>query len=245
MLTVSVSGSYCTGEAGKSATASSSVAALLEAQPVRSRSEEGEDSAPQKSLADQHKDDMGSGKKNGAGELPKLARRAEDGEDVELDKARLKRAMDEERKRKKMGEDEAWQQTKKSKTDVTQEELGKYSNHHAAYDMLTWSRGVSVIEANLRRSDGELHGSRRVAHHLYHLKNCHLSYYASSRTSEEAQGTHSIRHKLAQPLTLLPLLLSQCGKLTSQLGIGDEDVGMDGQEDAHERLNSFEVAMRS
>lgn len=76
-------------------------------------------------MADQYKDDLASGKKNGGRELPNLARRTEDGEDVELDRSRLKRAMEDERKRKKMGEDEAWMQTKKSKTDVTQEELGE------------------------------------------------------------------------------------------------------------------------
>ncbi len=120
-----VSGSYCTGEAGKSATASSSAAALLQAPPTRSRSEEEEDAQESKSLAVQYQEDLASGKRKGERVLPNLAKRTEDGEDVELDKARLKRALDEEKKRKKMGEDEAWIQTKKSKTDVTQEELGE------------------------------------------------------------------------------------------------------------------------
>lgn len=54
-----------------------------------------------------------------------IAKRVEGNEDVELDRDRLKRALAEERKRKEMGEEEAWAKTKKAKTDVTQEELGK------------------------------------------------------------------------------------------------------------------------
>ena len=53
---------------------------------------------------------------------------------VEIDKARLRQALEEERKRKNMDEDEAWQQTKKAKADVTQEELEAYRLSRQAFD---------------------------------------------------------------------------------------------------------------
>lgn len=75
--------------------------------------------------------------------------------------------MDEEKKRKGMGEDEAWKKAKKSKTDVTQEELGKSLaslpfHCQGRYDggKLTWSRGVQVIEVSIRGSNGQLQGYR-------------------------------------------------------------------------------------
>lgn len=52
----------------------------------------------------------------------------------DLDRQRLKRAMDEEKKRKAMGEDEAWQHTKKRKTDVTEEDMEAYRLSKQAYD---------------------------------------------------------------------------------------------------------------
>lgn len=58
-------------------------------------------------------------------DTPNLAKRATDGEEVEIDKSKLRKALDEERKRKGMGDDEAWAQSKKTKTDITQEELGE------------------------------------------------------------------------------------------------------------------------
>lgn len=57
--------------------------------------------------------------------MPTYAKRNAENEEVELDKQRLRKALDAEKKRKAMGEDEAWQATKKGKTDVTQEELGR------------------------------------------------------------------------------------------------------------------------
>ena len=122
MLTDAAAGSYCTGEAGKSATAASSATRLLESARQPTPPEEEEEP---KSLAEQHRENL-AGKENGhkSRELPNYAKRADPNDDVEIDKARLKRALDEEKKRKAMGEDEAWHSTKKSKTDVTQEELG-------------------------------------------------------------------------------------------------------------------------
>ena len=55
-------------------------------------------------------------------------------EEVDIDREKLKKALAEEKKRKAMGEDEAWQQTKKSKTDVTQEELEAYRLSRQAFD---------------------------------------------------------------------------------------------------------------
>ena len=69
--------------------------------------EEEEDSRDAKSLADQYKEDLASGKTKGTRELPKLARRNDEGDEVDLDTIRLRRALDDEKKRKNMGEDEA------------------------------------------------------------------------------------------------------------------------------------------
>lgn len=63
-----------------------------------------------------------------------LAKRADANEAVDLDKERLRRALAEERKRKQMNEDEAWQSTKKSKADVTQEELEAYRLSRSTYE---------------------------------------------------------------------------------------------------------------
>ena len=48
-----------------------------------------------------------------------------EGEEIELDKARLKKAIDEEKKRKNLSEAELLERAKKSKSDVSQEEMGK------------------------------------------------------------------------------------------------------------------------
>ncbi|KAK8858578.1 pre-mRNA-splicing factor SLU7 [Kwoniella newhampshirensis] len=132
-----ISGSYCTGEAGKSANNASSVSALLSTADERRRIEETAE-AERKSLAEQHLEDIASGKISKKGkerELPTYGKRAEDGDEIDLDKSRLKKALEEEKKRKKMGEDEAWQQTKKSKTtDVSQEELEAYRLSRSAFD---------------------------------------------------------------------------------------------------------------
>jgi hypothetical protein len=48
-----------------------------------------------------------------------------EGEEIELDKARLKKAIEEEKKRKNLSEAELLERAKKSKSDVSQEEMGK------------------------------------------------------------------------------------------------------------------------
>jgi hypothetical protein len=114
----------------------------------------------EKTLAEQHLDNLASGKTSKTHrEQVNLAKRG-GGEEVEIDKSRLKKALDEERKRKGMGDDEAWQQTKKGKTDVTQEELGEFPYTCSISSRLTSNRGISVVEAGLQRSNGQLQGSR-------------------------------------------------------------------------------------
>ncbi|UOH80882.1 pre-mRNA-splicing factor SLU7 [Cryptococcus neoformans] len=130
-------GSYCTGDAGKLANASSSASALIASSSERAQIEEAAEKE-RKSLAEQRLEDLASGKAKKGKEreldLPQYGKRPEDGEDLDLDKGRLKNALKEEKKRKKMGEDEAWQQAKKGKTDVTQEELEAYRLSKQTYD---------------------------------------------------------------------------------------------------------------
>lgn len=66
---------------------------------------------------------------------------------MELDRDRLKRALAEERKRKDMGEDEAWAKSKKAKTDVTQEELGMF------FFMFEMESEVSIADYLQRLTD--------------------------------------------------------------------------------------------
>ena len=51
----------------------------------------------------------------------------QEGEEIELDKARLKKAIEEEKKRKNLSEEELMARAKKSKSDVSQEEMGKWA----------------------------------------------------------------------------------------------------------------------
>lgn len=180
-----VPGSYCTGEAGKSANASSSATNLLQNATFNKRPSSPEpteeDSGAQRSLADQHVDDLASGKrKTRDGEEKKgfnAAKRAEGNEEVEIDKSRLMKALAEEKKRKKMGEDEAWKQTKKGKTDVSQEELGEccFFVRRGEMTLNECCRGVPTYETSIRRSNGQLPRSRghvirhidSLFHHLY------------------------------------------------------------------------------
>jgi hypothetical protein len=127
-----LSGSYCTGEAGKSATASSSAARLLESAP-------GPSGSPQRDALNKPEPDQSSSSDSRLVEIASssklkeksrdpmnLAKRVDANEDVDIDRDRLRRAIAEEKKRKKMDDDDAWQATKKGKTDITQEELGAY-----------------------------------------------------------------------------------------------------------------------
>ncbi|WVQ96672.1 pre-mRNA-splicing factor SLU7 [Kwoniella sp. CBS 9459] len=133
-----LSGSYCTGEAGKAANSSSSVQALLSSASERKRIEETAEK-DRKSLADQHREDLAAGKDKGKErdreyDIPTYEKRKDERDEVDLDKSRLKKALEDERKRKALGEEDAWAQTKKSKTDVSQEELEAYRLTRMAYD---------------------------------------------------------------------------------------------------------------
>jgi pre-mRNA-processing factor SLU7 len=138
-----VSGSYCTGDAGKAASMATSAQALLAnaAASLEVAEEEAPPASARKTLAEQHMEDIASGKKvidpnakPKEREVLNMAKRVDAGDDVEIDKERLRKALAEEKKRKAMGEDEAWQQTKKSKMDVTQEELEAYRLSRQAFD---------------------------------------------------------------------------------------------------------------
>jgi pre-mRNA-processing factor SLU7 len=105
---------------------------MLEAATAREEQRKADsERAQQKSLADQHLDDMMSGKGKERAE-PENAQQFSKGRvgekvDVALDKERLKAAIAAEKKRKNVAdEDEAWNQAKKSKTDVGEEELEAY-----------------------------------------------------------------------------------------------------------------------
>jgi pre-mRNA-processing factor SLU7 len=112
--------SYCTGKAGIAANTSTSVTALLETAVDKRRIDE-EAEAERSRVAEQVKH-AEAREKERAG----IAKRKEGNEDLELDRDRLKRAVEEEKKRKAMGDDEAWAKSKKAKTDVSQEELGTF-----------------------------------------------------------------------------------------------------------------------
>ncbi|WRT67785.1 pre-mRNA-splicing factor SLU7 [Kwoniella shivajii] len=131
-----LSGSYCTGEAGKNANSSSSVQALLDsAAKVRAIEEAGE--KERKSLAEQHMEDIASGKKKKERDsnVPTYGGRPDDSlDDVELDKDRLQKALADEKKRKNMDEGQAWEKSKKGKTEVTQEEMEAYRLSRSGYD---------------------------------------------------------------------------------------------------------------
>ena len=122
--------------------ATSAQALLANAAAAAEPAEEEEPPASsRKTLAEQHLDDIASGKKvidpdakPKEREVFNMAKRVEAGDEVEIDRERLKKALAEEKKRKAMGEDEAWQQTKKSKMDVTQEELEAYRLSRQTFD---------------------------------------------------------------------------------------------------------------
>ncbi|WVQ65789.1 pre-mRNA-splicing factor SLU7 [Kwoniella botswanensis] len=133
-----ISGSYCTGEAGKTANSSSSVSALLESS-ARVKEIEEKAEKERKSLAEQHLEDLASGKKDKGKEreAPKYGSRPDDlldDDKVDLDKEKLRKALEQEKKRKGLNENDAWEQNKKSKTDVTQEEMEAYRLSRQGYE---------------------------------------------------------------------------------------------------------------
>lgn len=130
--------SYCVGEAGKAAITSSSAASLLADASDRRKidaaaeAERKDLESRNKTLVERHQEEMSSKKgKDRERERDRFgdkAKRLDGDEEVEIDKDRLKKALEEEKKRKAMGDDEAWANTKKSKIDVSQEELGECPN---------------------------------------------------------------------------------------------------------------------
>lgn len=139
-----IAGSYCTGEAGKAATVASSAQALLSANDAAEEREKEPEQV--KSLVEMHREKLAKEAKEGAEpakgkgkgkerERSQYARHGdEDEDDVALDKARLKAAVEAERKRKALDEEEAWEQSKKAKQDVTKEELEAYRLSRQAFD---------------------------------------------------------------------------------------------------------------
>lgn len=79
-------------------------------------------------MAEMHREKLAKGnEKEEQGKKPEE-------EDVELDKKRLRAALAEEKKRKALGEEDAWEQTKRSKTEVSKEEMEAYRLSRQAYD---------------------------------------------------------------------------------------------------------------
>ncbi|BEJ13773.1 hypothetical protein CspHIS471_0309470 [Cutaneotrichosporon sp. HIS471] len=128
-----VPGSYCTGEAGKMANQESSAQALLDMKGE----EEEEEEVPVKSLVEMHRERMAKGEvldKGKGKEASEYASHDDDPEAITLDKARLKAAVAAEKKRKTLGEEDAWEASKKAKQDVTKEELEAYRLSRQAFD---------------------------------------------------------------------------------------------------------------
>lgn len=116
-----IAGSYCTGEAGKLANQATSAAALLGANADKEPEE-----AP-KSLAELHREKLAKAEQ-------KKPESAQEAEDIELDKKKLRAALAEEKKRKALAEEDAWEQTKRSKTEVSKEEMEAYRLSRQAFD---------------------------------------------------------------------------------------------------------------
>ncbi|GMK53973.1 hypothetical protein CspeluHIS016_0105590 [Cutaneotrichosporon spelunceum] len=130
-----VAGSYCTGEAGKMANQASSAQALLDTKGE----EEEEEEVPVKSLVELHRERMAKGEvvnkdKGKEKATSDFASYDDDPEAIALDKSRLKAAVAAEKKRKALGEEEAWEASKKAKQDVTKEELEAYRLSRQAFD---------------------------------------------------------------------------------------------------------------
>lgn len=122
-----ISRSYCTGEAGKEANQASTASALLAS---KDEDAEPEEEKPVKSLAEMHRERMEALKDKKKSDNDQSREASAD----DLDKERLKRAVAEERRRKRMGEEEAWEATKKAKTDVTEEEMEAYRMSRNAFE---------------------------------------------------------------------------------------------------------------
>lgn len=113
-----VSGSYCTGEAGLAANTATSANALLASREEHDRIQAAAEAERQAAKAEAEA--SGSKRKEAVGwSKPK------EGEEIELDRSRLRQAIDDEKKRKNLSEDELMARAKKSKAEVSQEEMGQ------------------------------------------------------------------------------------------------------------------------
>jgi hypothetical protein len=119
----------------------------------------------QKTLAEQHLEDMASGKGKGKADSDvnqNFAKgRLGESDEVSLDKERLRAAIAAEKKRKGVtDEDEAWNQAKRSKTDVTEEDMGAFFALMSCLRELTsvfFHRGLPThADSCVRRPHGEL-----------------------------------------------------------------------------------------
>ena len=122
-----IAASYCTGEAGRAATEASSASALLHPKPASSQPAEppapvnSEDKPTQKFATSA----MTGRAQRDDPEAPMWAlSRRKDDESAD-DRAKLNKAIEEEKRRRALGEEEAWQATKKSTTEVTQDDMGE------------------------------------------------------------------------------------------------------------------------
>lgn len=124
-----IPGSYCTGQAGIDASSASGAAQLLATAGAREADRQARAVTEQKSLAEQHLERIAAtgGKEGERAEQQNFSKeRLGEGDDLSIDRSRLKAALDAEKKRKNLDQDQAWETTKKSKLDVTQEELEAY-----------------------------------------------------------------------------------------------------------------------
>jgi pre-mRNA-processing factor SLU7 len=136
-----VPGSYCTGKAGIAANEENGIHKMLEAAGAREEQRKLDyERTQQKSMAEQHLEDIATGKgkaKTDKDVNQNFAKgRLGENDEVALDKERLKAAIAAEKKRKGVAdEDEAWNQAKRSKTDVTEEDMGTYWCHVCCPDL--------------------------------------------------------------------------------------------------------------
>ncbi|KAH8087926.1 mRNA processing-related protein [Filobasidium floriforme] len=138
---LTIPGSYCTGKAGIAANEENTIHKMLESAGAREEQRKlDSERAQQKSLAEQHLENVATGKGKGPAD-PEVKQnfskgRLGEGDEIALDKERLKAAIAAEKKRKGVtDEDEAWNQAKRSKTDVTEEDMEAYRlTRTAAFD---------------------------------------------------------------------------------------------------------------
>ena len=176
-----VSGSYCTGQAGLAANSALSTDALLETREEHDRIQE----AAEAERAATKAEELRSGKRKEAVGWAK----PKEGEEIELDKARLKKAIEEEKKRKNLSEAELLERAKKSKSDVSQEEMGKLLHIYSCRPLADQSQRLIGCRSRLttilwritrtRRICDSLVPCRQIYFVLSCIASCVLPPYAS------------------------------------------------------------------